>query len=193
MCYYKEKADRKYINLVETSANLLVRLGSEGIEQLLLALPEEEFKQVVYSYLHSETLFQKAPESLGQLLSFHDYDKIFAIFAGLSAEEASTLHRKNVSHHYNGEVQNALVRFEMALDYEVARLTKPDKPLNALETYQKYHPELIQRDETLLRAVQLHHRSPITKEQYADIVEHMDFYSMASDIHEIASQWDKLW
>lgn len=30
----------------------------------------------------------------------------------------------------------------MAIDWECARLTKPDKPLNARETLEKIHPEL---------------------------------------------------
>lgn len=30
----------------------------------------------------------------------------------------------------------------MAIDWECARITKPDKPLNARETLEKIHPEL---------------------------------------------------
>lgn len=33
---------------------------------------------------------------------------------------------------------------EMVLDWESARFTKPDKPLNAIETAEKYYPNLLE-------------------------------------------------
>lgn len=43
-------------------------------------------------------------------------------------------------HHYrNGDIKN---KIEAAFDWECARFTKPDKPLDAYDTWKKYYPDV---------------------------------------------------
>ena len=46
------------------------------------------------------------------------------------------------SHHENEVEKNKADYIEMVLDWESARYTKPDKPLNAYDTLYKYYPEM---------------------------------------------------
>ena len=43
----------------------------------------------------------------------------------------------------------------MVIDWECARFTKPDKPLNARETLYKYYPELIDKITPILERFNL--------------------------------------
>lgn len=66
---------------------------------------------------------------------FHDLDKVF-----LDYKQVHNWHRHHSRHHLRARTHNDYV--QMAIDWECARLTKPDKPLNARETLEKIHPEL---------------------------------------------------
>lgn len=78
----------------------------------------------------------------------HDLDKLFLyIFAKIFMIDYKTIqlfHRKNRKHHDEClKHKSEADYFEMILDWESARFTKPDKPLNARETLDKYYPHLI--------------------------------------------------
>ena len=51
-------------------------------------------------------------------------------------------HRKLSLHHENEIEKNYIDYIEMILDWESARYTKPDKPLNAYDTLYKYYPNM---------------------------------------------------
>ena len=57
-------------------------------------------------------------------------------------KDVSALHRQLSSHHGNEIEKNKADYIEMVLDWESARYTKPDKPLNAYDTLYKYYPEM---------------------------------------------------
>ena len=57
-------------------------------------------------------------------------------------EDASNIHRDLMSHHQNKIVKDKLDYMEMVLDWESARYTKPDKPLNAYDTLYRFYPGL---------------------------------------------------
>ena len=57
-------------------------------------------------------------------------------------ESASDIHRDMISHHENKLPKTELDYMEMVLDWESARYTKPDKPLNAYDTLIKYYPDM---------------------------------------------------
>jgi len=57
-------------------------------------------------------------------------------------KEVSRIHRKISKHHQNEKEKTEVDYEEMALDWESARYTKEDKPLNAYDTLYKYYPEL---------------------------------------------------
>ena len=71
---------------------------------------------------------------------FHDLDKVFLkIF--FDKKTVHKLHRKYSRHHANkAHTKNDYI--QMVIDWECARYTKPDKPLNARETLYKFYPKL---------------------------------------------------
>ena len=53
-------------------------------------------------------------------------------------KDASNIHRDKTVHHENELEKTELDYIEMVLDWESARYTKPDKPLNAYDTLVNY-------------------------------------------------------
>lgn len=70
----------------------------------------------------------------------HDLDKVF-LYIFLGKNKTSELHRKYARHHKFRARTEKDFR-EMIVDWECARITKPDKPLNAYDTLYTYYPEL---------------------------------------------------
>lgn len=57
-------------------------------------------------------------------------------------EITSRYHRRNRTHHVECDKYKTKKDFiESVIDWECARYTKPDKPLNARETLSKFYPE----------------------------------------------------
>ena len=62
------------------------------------------------------------------------------LYCFISKEKASAWHKEHSNHHVrNNFVQDTL---QAVLDWECARFTKPDKPLTARETWEKYYSEV---------------------------------------------------
>lgn len=98
-----------------------------------------------YTYLHRREMARIAGE-LGidwNQYRFHDCDKmvmmLFHTDEDLTKEHRST----QPHHHHNTTDMKALV--EMMLDWESARFTKPDKPLNALGTLNVWYSRMKDR------------------------------------------------
>ena len=73
----------------------------------------------------------------------HDADKIFLYLLPISKKTAHNLHRKSSRHHAESTVKKTKKDYvEMIIDWECARYTKPDKPLNAEQTLHKFYPQL---------------------------------------------------
>lgn len=68
----------------------------------------------------------------------HDLDKIFLLRLGLRPEMVSRLHRRVSLHHDGTAFVN---KVGAVIDWECARHTKPDKPLNARKTLAVHYPE----------------------------------------------------
>lgn len=71
---------------------------------------------------------------------FHDSDKIF-LKLFLPLEMVSKIHRY-YSRHHSKRAKTRKDYVQMIIDWECARYTKPDKPLNARDTLNKFFPEL---------------------------------------------------
>ncbi len=98
---------------------------------------------VKYTLLHRKAFRQVEKELLGKVSLrgyLHDLDKVF-LYPLLGKNLTSKLHRKFARHHKNSAKILADYK-EMVIDWECARYTKPDKPLNAYDTLYKYYPEL---------------------------------------------------
>lgn len=75
---------------------------------------------------------------------FHDLDKVFMyIFTTKKQQKkVSKIHRKISRHHDNNIKKKEGDYIDMVIEWECARFTKPDKPLNARQTMHKYYPHL---------------------------------------------------
>lgn len=107
---------------------------------------------------------QRIAKELGYSFPFHDFVKMINITI-FGDKIATKIHRKFSNHHahmryisimyndglrvytkkmpYGRFIKN---KVEAAIDWESARFTKPDKPLNAFETWKKYYSDIDMSD-----------------------------------------------
>ncbi len=105
-------------------------------------------EHIKYTYKHRKIVLflankyvkNKKEEIINQLKK-HDMDKMF-LYLFYNKKDASNIHRSFTSHHENELPKNYVDYVEMVLDWESARYTKPDKPLNAYDTLYKYYPDM---------------------------------------------------
>jgi hypothetical protein len=71
---------------------------------------------------------------------FHDLDKVF-LYMIFDYKDVHNFHRKH-AHHHDIKAKTHADFVQMAIDWECAHFTKPDKPLNARDTLVKFYPEL---------------------------------------------------
>ena len=83
---------------------------------------------------------------------FHDLDKVL-MYPFIDERVVNKIHRKHSRHHNKAKTTNDYI--QMVIDWECARFTKPDKPLNARETLYKYYPELIDKITPILERFNL--------------------------------------
>lgn len=109
---------------------------------MILGIIKERFAYVMYTLRHYVALNRLAVKH-GYLFPLHDIDKIF-LYPFLGKRLTHKLHRAVSSHHYrNGNITN---KVEAAFDWESARFTKPDKPLDAYDTWKSYYPDVDMKD-----------------------------------------------
>lgn len=102
---------------------------------------------IEYTYKHRKIViylankYYKDNKELSDKVKLHDLDKLF-MYLFYEKEDASNIHRDLMSHHQNKIVKDKLDYMEMVLDWESARYTKPDKPLNAYDTLYRFYPGL---------------------------------------------------
>ena len=78
----------------------------------------------------------------------HDVDKLLylypiALITGRPKKWAHNHHREHSRHHTESKYKKCRADYiEMIIDWECARYTKPDKPMNAYETMNKLYPEM---------------------------------------------------
>ena len=102
---------------------------------------------IEYTYKHRKIViylakkYFKTNKELLEKVKLHDLDKLF-MYLFYEKESASDIHRDMNFHHQNKLPKSELDYMEMVLDWESARYTKPDKPLNAYDTLVKYYPEM---------------------------------------------------
>ena len=102
---------------------------------------------IEYTYKHRKIViylankYYKDNKELLDKVKLHDLDKLF-MYLFYEKEDASNIHRDLMSHHQNKIVKDKIDYMEMVLDWESARYTKPDKPLNAYDTLYRFYPGL---------------------------------------------------
>ena len=98
------------------------------------------FHRKVVIYLANKYVKDNKKEIMKQIKK-HDLDKMF-MYMFYNKSDASSIHRKLSTHHENNLEKSHIDYIEMELDWESARYTKNDKPLNAYDTLYKYYPSM---------------------------------------------------
>ena len=105
-------------------------------------------EHIKYTYKHRKVVmllakkYFKDNKQLLEQVEFHDLDKLYT-YLFYDKSIASKLHREQNEHHVNMLKKTHLDHIEMVLDWESARYTKPDKPLNAYDTLYAYYPDMV--------------------------------------------------
>lgn len=104
----------------------------------LFEIVKERMRYVQYTVQHRAAL-QRIAKSKGFSFPFHDLDKVI-LYPIVGIHITKKLHRWWSSHHYrNGDIKD---KVQAAFDWESARFTKPDKPLDAYDTWKTYYPDV---------------------------------------------------
>ena len=103
-------------------------------------------------------VLQRIAKEKGYSFPFHDFVKMINVFI-FGDKIATKLHRKFSKHHdhkyfYKYKAPDLLAgvyrdipnKVEAAIDWESARFTKPEKPLNAYDTWVKYYSDIDMED-----------------------------------------------
>lgn len=105
---------------------------------------KENYEAFKYTKAHRKSFKKIEKEILGHNTwrsIVHDLDKVI-LYNFWPHEKVKKFHRKTAWHHDNGKKKSKNDYIEMIIDWECARYTKPDKPLNAYETLYKFYPHL---------------------------------------------------
>lgn len=72
----------------------------------------------------------------------HDLDKVI-LYNIWPHKKVKKFHRSTARHHVENKIKKTRNDYiEMIIDWECARYTKPDKPLNAYDTLYNHYPDL---------------------------------------------------
>lgn len=103
----------------------------------------ESYKHIPYTWKHYCMVMQLQKFYIGYYkYKFHDVDKLimYSLFPWLGTKRINKIHRKYAKHHLIAGKKN--MHFDEAIiDWESARYTKPDKPLNAYQVYKSRYFE----------------------------------------------------
>ena len=102
----------------------------------------KNFDKIKYSLRHYCYLNKTAKDLHHWRLHYliHDLDKVILMLF-LDSKTVTKIHRK-ISFHHAENVFKIYDIHQMVIDWECARFTKPDKPLNARQTLTKYYSYL---------------------------------------------------
>ena len=104
---------------------------------------KNNIKKIIYIIKHKIAFIQTAKKCRGYITFsdiIHDMDKIVLLTIGMNPKKVSKFHRSHSKHH----MQNDTIKDinSAIIDFECARITKPDKPMNARQTIAKYYPQI---------------------------------------------------
>ena len=121
------------------------------------------FDKIAYTMKHRYALKLVTEKFLGkemlEQVKYHDMDKVLMMLY-MNKNLASRFHRIYSDHHDEGnQILNENNLYEMLMDWECARYTKPDKPLNANDTLYLFHKNLIDIMPPLLKKLKLDYES----------------------------------
>ena len=89
----------------------------------------------------------------------HDLDKVI-LYNIWPHKKVKNFHRTTARHHSENNIKKTRNDYiEMIIDWECARYTKPDKPLNAYDTLYKWYPELEKEILPILEELNIAHHT----------------------------------
>lgn len=98
--------------------------------------------KIKYTMAHRKAFRQVEKQLLGHNTIrslFHDLDKV-VLYMMFDYNRVHNFHRSHARHHMDkAKTHSDFV--QAVIDWECARITKPDKPLNARDTLYKYYSE----------------------------------------------------
>lgn len=107
-------------------------------------------EHAIYTFKHRKIVMflankyvKNSREKILKQIELHDLDKLF-MYMFYNKKDVSKIHRMYSVHHDNELPKTYEDYVEMVLDWESARYTKPDKPLNAYDTLYKYFSHMEQ-------------------------------------------------
>lgn len=130
-------------------------------------MKNEEY--IKYTYIHRKVViylankYFKDNKDLLEQIKFHDMDKLF-MYLFYNKKDASKVHRNLSIHHDNELPKTNLDYIEMVLDWESARYTKDDKPLNAFDTLYGYYKDMEDKILPILKEMNID-KSNLPKEE----------------------------
>lgn len=127
----------------------------------MLKYRKENIGAIRYTQAHRKAFKKIEKEILGHntwRCLAHDLDKVI-LYNFLPFEKVKKFHRNTARHHDNNIRKTKNDYIEMIIDWECARYTKPDKPLNAYDTLYKFYPNLEKEILPLLKQFNLDHHT----------------------------------
>lgn len=118
---------------------------------------KDRIRRVLYTLSHKRAFLRvekqlRGKNTLRGLL--HDWEKplLYLFCFWLNHKQIQEFHRKHNRHHVENNLKKSPEDLlDAVIDWECARQTKKDKPLNAYETLMKFYPE---HQETYLPIIQ---------------------------------------
>ena len=111
----------------------------------MLKYRKENIESIRYTEEHRKAFKKIEKEILGHNTwrsIVHDLDKVI-LYNIWPHKKVKDFHRRAARHHVENKIKKTRNDYvEMIIDWECARYTKPDKPLNAYDTLYKWYPEL---------------------------------------------------
>jgi hypothetical protein len=122
---------------------------------------KENLGAIKYTKAHRKAYKDVEKELLGHNTwrsLVHDLDKVI-LYNFLPFEKVKKFHRNTARHHENNIKKKRNDYIDMIIDWECARRTKPDKPLNAYDTMYKFYPHLEKEILPILKEFGLDHKT----------------------------------
>lgn len=89
----------------------------------------------------------------------HDLDKVI-LYNVWPHKKVKEFHRKTARHHVENNIKKDRNDYiEMVIDWECARISKPDKPLNAYDTLYNIYPNLEKEILPILKEFNINHHT----------------------------------
>lgn len=121
---------------------------------------KERLSKIKYTlkhwYYYQKIAFKLKAWNVTHLL--HDLDKVFLYLYCNDISDVQAIHRKNTSHHIEGRRIDELTPnriINAIIDWECARFSKKDKPLNARQTLSRFYSSYASTIEPYLKSLNL--------------------------------------